>query len=389
MKLHEFQAKELLARFGMPTPRGRVASTPEEAEAAAKELGVEALAVKAQVHAGGRGKAGGIKLARTPAEAKKVAAEILGMTLVSPQTGPEGKVVNLVLVEEGVELVSEIYLGMTVDRARGLPVLIACAEGGVEIEEIARHSPEKIVKAIADPIAGIHPYIGRKVARALRFKKRLMNRFAQAAVSVSRAFLACDASLVEVNPLGITKEGQLLGIDAKVTLDDNALFRHADLAELRDVREEDPLEARAREAGISYVRMDGDIGCLVNGAGLAMSTMDIIKVHEGEPANFLDVGGGATEDQVREAFGIILEDDRVKAILVNIFGGIVRCDVIANGIVEAVKQAELQVPLIVRLEGNKVQEGRAILSESGLAITTATDMDDAAKSAVAAAGGES
>ena len=389
MKLHEFQAKELLARFGMPIPRGKVASTPEEAEAAAKELGTEAMAVKAQIHAGGRGKGGGIKLARTPAEAKKAAAEILGMTLISPQTGPEGKVVNLVLVEEGVELEREIYLGMTVDRARGLPVLIACAEGGVEIEEVARHSPEKIVKAIADPIAGLHPYVGRKVARALKFKKKLMNRFAQAAVSVSRAFLACDASLVEVNPLGITKEGQLLGIDAKITIDDNALFRHTDLAELRDVREEDPLEARARETGISYVRMDGDIGCLVNGAGLAMSTMDIIKVHKGEPANFLDVGGGATEDQVREAFGIILEDERVKAILVNIFGGIVRCDVIATGIVEAVKEAELKVPLIVRLEGNKVQEGRAILAESGLAITTATDMDDAAKSAVAAAGGES
>ena len=387
MKLHEYQAKELLARFGLRSPRGKTATSAEEAEAVAKELGTSAMAVKAQIHAGGRGKAGGIKLARTPEEAGKVAGEILKAPLVTPQTGPEGKQAHSVLIEEGIEMETEIYLGMTIDRSRGLPVLIACSEGGVEIEVVARHSPEKIVKAVADPNVGLHPYVGRRVARALGFKKKMVIRFAQAAVSVCRAFIATDASLVEVNPLGITKDGEILAIDGKVTIDDNALYRHKDLAKLRDVREEDPIEARAREARISYVKMDGEIGCLVNGAGLAMSTMDIIKLHGGEPANFLDVGGGATEEQVREAFGIILEDSRVKAILVNIFGGIMRCDVIAKGIVEAVKETELKVPLIVRLEGTKVREGREILAESGLEITSATDMKDAAEKAVAAAKG--
>ncbi|MCZ6602907.1 MAG: ADP-forming succinate--CoA ligase subunit beta [Planctomycetota bacterium] len=386
MKLHEYQAKEILARYGLKSPRGGIASSPEEAEAIAKKLKLEAMAIKAQIHAGGRGKAGGIKLARTAEEAKKAAAEIMAKPLVTPQTGPEGRQAHCVLVEEGIEIEREIYIAMTIDRGRGLPVIISSAEGGVEIEHVAEYSPEKIVRALIDPTAGVFPYVARKVARAIGFQKKMVNRFAQVAMSVSRAFLETDASLVEVNPLGITKDGEFIAIDAKFSIDDNALFRQKDLAKLRDVREEDPLEARARESSISYVRMDGEIGCLVNGAGLAMATMDIIKLHKGEPANFLDVGGGADEAQVQEAFGIILEDPRVKSILVNIFGGIMRCDVIARGIISAVKKSALKVPLIVRLEGTKVEEGREILQESGLEITSASDMKDAAEKAVAAAG---
>ena len=384
MKIHEFQAKDLLRKYGVPVPKGQVAKTPEEAERIAKELGGLTV-VKAQIHAGGRGKGGGVKLAKDPGEAKARAGEILGMQLVTHQTGPEGQKVRRVLVEQGTAIKQELYLGMTLDRDSSRVTLMASAEGGVEIEEIAAHSPEKIFKTQIDPVVGLSSYQGRKLGYALGLPRDVVGKFVEFARNLSVAYERSDSSLFEINPLVITNDGEVLALDAKVNLDDNALFRHPELAALRDRDEEDPREDQAKEFDLSYIGLEGDIACMVNGAGLAMATMDIIKLAGGSPANFLDVGGGADERKVTAAFKILLADPSVKAVLVNIFGGIMKCDVIANGIVNASREVGLALPLVVRLEGTNVELGRKILAESGLPITSADDMRDAADKVVAAA----
>ncbi|GBD41380.1 Succinate--CoA ligase [ADP-forming] subunit beta [bacterium HR39] len=385
MNIHEYQAKELLRRYGVAVPRGRVAWTPEEAEAAARELGGSLWVVKAQIHAGGRGKAGGVRLARSPGEVRQIAAELIGRPLVTHQTGPEGRVVKRVLVEEGCEIDRELYLGCVVDRASGRVTFMASAEGGVEIEEVAARSPEKIVRAAVDPATGFMPYIGRRLAFAVGLPKELVRKAVAFTEGVYRCFVETDASLVEINPLVVTRGGDLLALDAKMNFDDNGLFRQPQIAELRDLDEEDPLEVEAARHGLNYVKLDGNIGCMVNGAGLAMATMDIIKLYGGEPANFLDVGGGADRDRVAAAFRLLLSDPKVEAVLVNIFGGIVRCDVIAEGIVAAAREVSLDLPLVVRLEGTNVELGRRILAGSGLPIIPAEDLEDAAKKVVEAA----
>lgn len=385
MKIHEYQAKGVLASFGVPVPRNGVASTPEEAEQVAKDLGSDVIVVKAQIHAGGRGKGGGVKVLKDVGKVKATAEALLGMQLVTHQTGPEGKEVLKVLVEEGCNIKKEIYFGIVVDRKRQRPVAMACEEGGVEIEEVAARSPEKILQEPLEADGTLLPFRARRLAFGLGLDKSLIRKAEKMFVQMAQAFTAKDCSMLEINPLVITEEGDLLALDAKIGFDDNALYRQKDIVELRDTTEEDPSELKAHDVGLNYVHLDGEIGCMVNGAGLAMATMDIIKLHGGEPANFLDVGGGADEDQITAAFEIILSDPRVKAILVNIFGGIMRCDVIARGIEAAVKKAKLEIPLVVRLEGTNVEEGRRILQETGLDVITGTDMSDAAAKAVAAA----
>ncbi|MEX2647412.1 MAG: ADP-forming succinate--CoA ligase subunit beta [Alphaproteobacteria bacterium] len=385
MNLHEYQAKDVLARFGVPVPRGKVAATVEDARRAAEEFG-GTVAVKAQVHAGGRGKAGGIKVVRTVAEAETAARAMLGTRLVTHQTGPEGRPIGHVYVEQVSDIARELYLALLVDRARGWPAFIASTEGGMDIEAVAAKTPKKILTLAVDPATGFQPFHGRRLAVALKLQGDQAKAMGKFGAALYRAFHECDASLIEINPLVVTKDGRLVALDAKVNLDDNAAFRHADLAALRDVTQEDPTEVEATAAGLNFVKLDGDIGCLVNGAGLAMATMDIVKLAGGAPANFLDVGGGATKDQVTKAFRIILADPKVRGILVNIFGGIMRCDVIADGIVAAARELGLVVPLVVRLEGTNVEIGKRILRDSGLAITSADDLGDAARKVVAAIG---
>jgi succinyl-CoA synthetase beta subunit len=392
MNIHEYQAKELLTKFGADNPRGGVARTPAEAEKVARELGTNSLVVKAQIHAGGRGKGtfangfqGGVHLCKTAGQARDLAAKMLGETLVTHQTGPEGRVVNQVLVAESVEIAHEFYFAVLMDRATGAPVIVASREGGMDIEEVAAQTPEKIIREAVDPAFGLQPYQTRKLAKELGFAPTQMRQACKLFAALYRCFVSCDCSMVEINPLVLTTGGEVLALDAKFSFDDNALFRHPEIVELRDENEEDPREVAASKHHLSYIGLDGNIGCMVNGAGLAMATMDIIKHHGGEPANFLDVGGGATEQQVTEAFKILLSDPKVKAILVNIFGGIMKCDIIAQGIMNAVKAVKLEIPLVVRLEGTNVEQGRKMLAESGLPIAAATDLDDAARQVVALA----
>jgi succinyl-CoA synthetase beta subunit len=384
MKVHEFQAKALFRKAGIPVPAGEVATDAEQAAAAFTRLGTPLAVVKAQIHAGGRGKAGGVKLVRSAGEARAAAAALLGKPLVTVQTGPKGQVVKRVLVEAGTSIAHEYYAAITVDRSRGCPVLMVSAEGGMDIEEVARKTPERILREPLDAEAGLRPWQARRLAYALGLPAPSIKPAAELLRKLARSFLDLDASLVEVNPLITTPEGALIALDGKIDFDSNALYRHPDIAELRDKDEEDARELAAAEAGLAYIALDGNIGCLVNGAGLAMGTMDTIKLAGGEPANFLDVGGGATKEQVTAAFRIIRSDERVKAILVNIFGGIMKCDVIAEGILAALRATGPGVPLVVRLEGTNVQRGRQLLEQSGLPLITASDLADAADKAVAA-----
>jgi len=384
VNIHEYQAKEILRRYKVNVPRGKVANDPAEAEAAAKELGGSVCVVKAQVHAGGRGKGGGIKLAKSPAEAREIADKMIGMKLVTHQTGPEGKEVHRVLIEEGCDIGRELYLGMVLDRSIGRLTMMASSEGGVEIEEVAAKSPEKILREEIDPAIGLQAYQARNLAFGLGLPKDSINKAVAFMTGLYKAFVESDCALAEINPLVLTKQGDLLALDCKMGFDDNALYRHPDVREMRDFAEEDPREVEAAKYDLSYIGLDGNIACMVNGAGLAMATMDIIKFYGGSPANFLDVGGGATTEKVTAAFKILLSDKNVKAILVNIFGGIMKCDVVASGIVAAAKEVKLSVPLVVRLEGTNVELGRKILSESGLNITPGENMADAAEKVVKA-----
>ena len=384
MNVHEYQAKDILAGFGVPVLRGRVAYTAREAREAAEALGGTVWAVKAQIHAGGRGKGGGIKVARSLDDVTAAAEELIGKRLVTPQTGTEGTEVGRVYVEEGAAILSERYLGMTLDRKQGRFVVMASTEGGVEIEEAASATPEKIRTVAIDPAVGMRPYQARELAFALDLETEARRAAERTILALTDAFMATDASLVEINPLAILEDGAVVALDAKMNFDDNALFRHSDINDLRDETEEDPREIEATNYGLSYIKLDGNIGCMVNGAGLAMATLDLITFEGGQPANFLDVGGGATEERVSQAFKIILSDPDVEAVLVNIFGGIMRCDTIAEGIVGAVREVSLHVPLVVRLEGTNVEIGTRILADSGLAITTAGDLGDAARKIVAA-----
>jgi len=384
MNIHEYQAKALLGSYGVGVPRGQVAYTPEEAEAAARELGGPVWVVKAQIHAGGRGKGGGVKLARSVEEVRQLANQMLGMTLITHQTGPDGRQVRRVYVEEGCDIARELYLGAVIDRASARITLMASTEGGVEIEEVAARSPEKILKVGIDPAIGFQPFHGRQLAFGLGLEGKQIGKAVKFIGGVCRAFTELDASLVEINPLVVTGSGDLVALDAKMNFDDNALYRQPRVLELRDLDEEDPREIEASRHELNYIRLDGNIGCMVNGAGLAMATMDIIKLYGGEPANFLDVGGGATKERVTAAFKLLLSDPNVEGVLVNIFGGIMRCDVIAEGIVAAAREVNIGVPLVVRLEGTNVQLGKQILSESGLPVTAAADLADAAEKVVAA-----
>lgn len=382
MNIHEYQGKEILRKYGVAVLMGRVATTPDEAEAAARDLGGEICVVKAQIHAGGRGKAGGVKLAKSPEEARRHADALLGATLVTHQTGPEGKQVQKVFVEQGCDIASEFYLGMVIDRATSCITVMASTEGGVEIEEVAERSPEKILRVSIDPAVGFVDFQGRQLAYGLGLPKAAVNKVVAFIRALYTAFTDCDASMAEINPLVLTASGDLIALDAKIGFDDNAMFRHPDLRDLRDITEENEKEVAASEFDLNYIALNGTIGCMVNGAGLAMATMDIIKHYGAEPANFLDVGGGATTEKVTEAFKIILSDENVKGVLVNIFGGIMRCDVVANGVVEAARQVNLAVPLVVRLEGTNVELGKQILAESGLDIIPADDLADGAKKIV-------
>ncbi len=385
MKIHEYQAKRVLAKFGVTVPRGEMIMKPEDACAVAEKLGGSTVVVKAQIHAGGRGKGGGVKLAHNPAEAETLAGQILGMTLVTHQTGPEGRVVKRALVEEGLDVARELYLGIVIDRASGRPVFMASSEGGVEIEVVAAEHPGKILKEFIDPSVGFQAFQARKLAFGLGLEGKVVNEAARLFENLYRAFEATDASLVEINPFVITRDGRALALDAKMNFDDNALFRHPDIRELRDLDEEDPLEVKASNFGLNYIRLDGNVGCMVNGAGLAMATMDIIQYAGSRPANFLDVGGGANEEQVRHGFEIILSDANVRAVLINIFGGIMRCDIVASGVVAAAKTLGIKVPIVVRLKGTNVELGQKILQESGLNFEVANDMKEAAEKVIAAA----
>ncbi len=378
MNIHEYQAKQILAKYGVPVPEGHVAYTPAEAVTAAQGLGGKLWVVKAQIHAGGRGKGGGVKLAKTLDEVELLAKQMIGMTLVTHQTGPEGRLVKRVYVEQGTDIKQELYLSALIDRATSRVTFVASLEGGVEIEEVAEHHPEKIIKIEVDPAAGLQPYHSRKLAFGLKLPLELHAKFDHFICALYKAFMDTDASTLEINPLVISGNGELMALDAKFDFDDNALFRHADIMELRDPDEEDPLELKASKFGLSYVKMEGNIGCMVNGAGLAMATMDIIKLYGGTPANFLDVGGGANREKVTEAFKLILSDPNVEGILVNIFGGIMRCDIIAEGIITAAREVNLHVPLVVRLEGTNVELGKKMLASSGLAIVAADNLADAA-----------
>ncbi|MFC0034149.1 ADP-forming succinate--CoA ligase subunit beta [Cardiobacterium valvarum] len=385
MNLHEYQAKTLFRAYGVDTPRGQLAHSPDEAVAAAEALGGNVWVVKAQVHAGGRGKAGGVKVAKSLDEVRQYASQMIGSTLKTKQTGDVGLPIHKVLIEEGLNIVKELYLSVVVDRASKRVSIIASAEGGMDIEEVAEKSPEKIHSIGVDPAAGYFPYIGRRLGFAMGLDKKQVGQLATLLQGLYTLFIEKDLSMVEINPLIITGDGKLLALDAKIGTDDNALYRHKDLAEMRDPTQEDERENKAQELELNYVALDGNIGCMVNGAGLAMATMDIIKLHGGEPANFLDVGGGATAERVKEAFKLILTAPQVKSILVNIFGGIVRCDLIAEGIINAAKEIDLKVPVVARLQGTNVELGRKMLDESGLAITSAEDLTDAAQKAVAVA----
>ncbi|MGI9590704.1 MAG: ADP-forming succinate--CoA ligase subunit beta [Myxococcota bacterium] len=387
MNVHEYQAKELLRGFGVPVPAGAVASTPAEAEEAARSLDKGIVVVKAQVHAGGRGKGGGIKLAKTPAEAKQLASEILGMTLVTHQTGPEGKLVRKVYVESGSEIEHEYYLAVLLDRAEEKLAIIASTEGGMDIEEVAANTPEKIITVTVPLGGGLPDYVGRRVGFSLGFDKEQVAKLGAFLAGLYALYVEKDCSLAEVNPLVLTEDGELFALDCKLNFDDNALYRRPDIAALRDPEEEDPRERAAKEIDLAYVGLDGDIGCMVNGAGLAMATLDMIQYCGGSPANFLDAGGGADKEKVKEAFKLILRDEKVKAILVNIFGGIVRCDLIAEGVVAAAQELGVEVPLVVRLQGTNAEEGRRILADSGLDITPAETLKEAGEKAVAAAKG--
>ena len=387
MKIHEYQAKSVLARYGVPVPRGEVAFTPGEAGDIARRLGGDVSVVKAQIHAGGRGKGGGVKLARSIAEAEQLAKDMLGMTLVTHQTGPEGRKVGRVLVEEGLQIERELYLSIVIDRASASPVIIASAAGGMDIEEVAASHPEQILREPIDPGVGVVAFQARKLAFGIGLDGSAVNKFAKVLSAIYTAFIETDASMMEINPLILTKGGDLLALDAKVTFDDNALYRHPDLKEFRDITEEDPLEVEASKFSLNYIRLDGTIGCMVNGAGLAMATMDIIKLAGGEPANFLDVGGGANADQIRSAFKILMTDANVKAVLINIFGGILRCDVLAAGVIAAVTELGVPVPIVIRMEGTNVEEGKRMLRESGLNFATADSMGEAADTVVRLAKG--
>jgi succinyl-CoA synthetase beta subunit len=387
MNIHEYQAKEILKRYGVPVPVGKVASTLPEVKAAAAELGGRCV-VKAQIHAGGRGKAGGVKLASSPEDAVEKAAEILGKNLVTHQTGPEGRRVSRVLVEQGVNIERELYLGMVLDRAQSRVTMICSSEGGVEIEEVAAKQPEKILKEAIDPAVGLQPFQCRRLAFALGVPPEIIGKMVAMMQALYRAFDDCDCSIAEINPLILTKEGQVMALDAKMNFDSNAMFRQKDILALRDLNEEDPREIEASKYELSYISLDGNIGCMVNGAGLAMATMDIIKLCGGEPANFLDVGGGASKERVAQAFKIILSDPRVRGVLINIFGGIMRCDVLAQGVVDAARELSIKVPLVVRMQGTNVELGRKILSDSGLPIISAETMAEAAEKIVQAVKGK-
>jgi len=385
MKIHEYQGKELLKQYGVPVPRSIVAKTPEEAEQAAKDLGTDIVVVKAQIHAGGRGKGGGVKLAKSPEEAREIAEQMLGMTLVTHQTGAEGREVKTLLIEEGLPIDKEFYLGITLDRVSGRNVFMASSAGGMDIEKVAKETPELILKETINPAVGLRPFQARKLAFGLGIPGEHINQTAKFMLTLYDAFEKMDATIVEINPFLLTKDNRLIALDAKVNFDDNAMFRHKDYDALRDLNEEEPLEIEASNYDLNYIKLDGDIGCMVNGAGLAMATMDIIKLHGGEPANFLDVGGGASQTRVEQAFKILLADENVKAVLINIFGGIVRCDMVANGVVAAAKNLGVSIPIVARLEGTNVEEGRRVLSESGVNIMTAEGMTDAAEKVVSAA----
>jgi len=387
MKIHEYQAKAILSRYGVTTPRGEVAFTKEEAREAAQRLKSKIVVVKAQIHAGGRGKAGGVKLARSADEAADIASQILGMNLVTVQTGPSGRIVKRVLIEEGLDIKRELYLSILVDRGTGKVVFMASAAGGMEIEEVAKNNPEAIIRETIHPVVGLQPYQARKLAFGLGLSGQAATPAAPFFQALHRAFVDTDSSLLEINPCVLTGDGRIVALDAKMTFDDNGLFRHKELRELRDLDEEDPLEVEASKYGLNYIKLDGTVACMVNGAGLAMATMDIIKYAGGSPANFLDVGGGASSDQVKNAFRILMSDQSVRAVFINIFGGILRCDVLATGVVAATKDLQVKVPVVVRMEGTNVEKGQQILRDSGLNFTIADGMKDAAQKVVALAGG--
>jgi succinyl-CoA synthetase beta subunit len=385
VKIHEYQAKAILARHGVPVPRGEVAHTPAEVAAIADRLG-GTVVVKAQIHAGGRGKGGGVKLARTAGEAEQIAKQMFGMKLVTHQTGPEGRIVKRILVEEGLQIARELYLGLVIDRAAERPVLMVSPAGGMEIEKVASETPHLIFKEHIDPASGLMPFQARRLAFALGLAGASVGKAVGVMGALFQAFMATDASLLEINPLVVTASGDLIALDAKMNFDDNALFRHADIKELRDFDEEDPLEIDASKYSLNYIRLDGNIGCMVNGAGLAMATMDVIKLAGGEPANFLDVGGGANAEQIKNAVRILTSDHNVRAVFVNIFGGILRCDILAEGLVAAVKELDVRLPIVIRMEGTNVEKGKQMLRDSGLNFTTADAVDQAAAAVVALAG---
>ena len=379
MKIHEYQAKAILKSYGVPVPKGGMAETPEEARRIAEEIGWKQIVVKAQIHAGGRGKSGGVKWVNTPREAEKAAGEILGMTLVTHQTGPSGRVVRKVLVEEAADIKEELYLGVVVDRSKACPVIMASREGGIEIEKVATETPDKIVKEWIDPLTGLKPFHTHKIGYTLGLDPGQVGKMKSILSGLYRAFCEKDCQLAEINPLVLMGNGDFIALDAKINFDDNGLFRHKEIAALRDLNEEAPLEIEASRYNLNYIKLDGNVGCMVNGAGLAMATMDIIKMVGAEPANFLDVGGGATVERVKKAFEILMSDPKVKVIFINIFGGILRCDTLAKGITEAVHEVKVNVPIVVRLEGTNVREGRRILNESGLNFIIATGMKDGAE----------
>jgi succinyl-CoA synthetase beta subunit len=383
MKIHEYQGKEILRKYGVPVPRGEVAFTPDEARDVAARLGGGVVVVKAQIHAGGRGKGGGVKVVKSADEVREVAKHMLGMRLVTYQTGPEGSIVKRLLIEEGLQIARELYLGIVIDRSTQKPVLMVSQEGGVEIEKVAAETPERIFKAFIDPALGLQAFQARQLAFSLGLAGDQVAKGVRMMMALYQAFVATDASLLEINPLIVTAGGDLLALDAKLNFDDNALFRHADIRDLRDLDEEAPLEVEASKYSLNYIKLDGTIGCMVNGAGLAMATMDIIKLAGGEPANFLDVGGGASAEQIKNAFRILMSDTHVKAVLINIFGGILRCDVLAQGVIAAVQDLGVRVPIVIRMEGTNVETGKQMLKESGLNFATADTMGEAAEKVVA------
>src|ERR1700683_5497201 len=386
MKIHEYQGKAILSKYGVPTPRGEVAFRPEEARAAAQKLGTPVVVVKAQIHAGGRGKAGGEKLAKSPEQAAEIAKSMIGMKLITPQTGPGGRIVKRLLIEEGLDIRRELYLGVVIDRAVAAPVFMASSAGGMEIEEVAHNNPEAILRETINPAIGLQPFQARKLAFGLGLSGDAITNATPFFQALYRAVIETDASLAEINPLIVTGDGKLVALDAKINFDDNALYRHKELKELRDLDEEDPLEVEASKFNLNYIKLDGTIGCMVNGAGLAMATMDIIKLAGGSPANFLDVGGGANAEQVKNAFRILISDQEVRGVFINIFGGILRCDVLATGVVAAARELGITVPVVVRMEGTNVEMGKQILTDSGLNLTIAADMKDGAEKIVRLAG---